>query len=73
MTNLLAQLILDVTLNATQHEGLEDHMQTSQLMLVQLATFVLCSVLNIFGEPFVELVMRIEQTGHNEMQKSPQL
>ena len=48
-------------------------MQTTELMLVELATFVLRSILDVFGEPFVELVVRVEQARHNEMQQGPQL
>lgn len=56
-TNLLAKLVLDMSLDTTQHKRLQDHMQTSQLMLVQLATLVLSSVLNVLGKPFIELVV----------------
>lgn len=42
-------------------------------MLVQLAAPVLgrC-ILDILGEPLIELVVRVEQTRHDEMQERPQ-
>ena len=70
---LLAKLVLHMSLHATQHEGLEDHMKSTKLMLVQFATLVLRSILDVLGEPLVELVMRIEQTRHDEMQQRPKL
>ena len=68
---LLAEFVLDVTLDSSQHKGLEDHVKTSELVFVQLASFVFCSVLDVLGEPLIELVMRVKKAGHNEMQKSP--
>ena len=70
---LIAQLILDVTLDTAQHERPENHVQTAKLMFVEFAAFIFCSVLDVFGEPFVELVVRIKKTWHDEMQQSPQL
>ena len=60
-----------MTLDTTQHERLEDHVQTPQLMFVELAALVLGGVLDVLGEPFVELVMGIEETRHDEVQKRP--
>lgn len=57
--------------HTTQHEGLQDHMQAAQLMFIQLAAFVLRGILNILREPLVELVVGIEQTGHDEVKQSP--
>ena len=72
-TNLVTELVLHVPLYTTQHERFEDHMKTAQLMLVELAALVLRSILDVLGEPLVELVMRIEQTRHDEMQQRPKL
>ena len=41
-------------------------------MLVQFAALVLGSILDVFGEPLVELIMRVEQAGHDEVQQSPE-
>lgn len=70
---LLAEFVLHMSLDTTKHERLQDHMQTTELMLVELATFVLRSILDVFGEPFVELVVGVEQTRHDEMKQGPQL
>lgn len=58
-------------LDSSQHEGLENHVQAAQLMLVEFATLVFSSILDVFRKPFVELVVRVEQTGHDEVQKRP--
>lgn len=42
-------------------------------MFVEFAAFIFSCVLDVFGEPFVELVVRIKKTWHDEMQQSPQL
>jgi hypothetical protein len=36
-------------------------------MFVEFAPFILSRVLNIFGEPLVELVMRVKQAWHDEV------
>ena len=46
-------------------------MQTTELVLVECA-FVLCMILNVFGEPFTKFVVRIEQAGHDKVQKGPE-
>ena len=61
-----------MALHTTQHEGLQDHMQSPELMLVKPAALVLSGILDLLGEPFVELVMRVEQTWHDEVKQSPQ-
>jgi hypothetical protein len=58
-------------LDSAQHEGLEDHVQPAQLVLIQLAALVLRGILNIFGEPLIELIMGVEQARHDEMQECP--
>lgn len=42
-------------------------------MFVEFAAFIFSCVLDVFGEPFVELVVRIKKAWHYEMQQSPQL
>jgi hypothetical protein len=42
-------------------------MQTSELMFVEFAAFILSRVLDILREPLVELVVRIEESWHDEM------
>ena len=59
-------------LNATQHERLQDHVETTKLVLVQLAALVLSRVLNVLREPLVKLVMRVEQARHDEMKERPE-
>ena len=68
---LITKFVLNMTLHSTQHEGFQDHVQPPKLVLIQFTTLVLCSILNVFREPLVELIMRVEQTRHNEMQQGP--
>jgi hypothetical protein len=42
------------------------------LTFIELAALVLCSVLNVLGEPLVELVMRVKKTGHDEVEQCPE-
>lgn len=42
-------------------------MQTTKLMFIESATFILSCVLNILREPLVELVVRIEEAWHDKM------
>jgi hypothetical protein len=42
-------------------------------MFVEFAAFIFSCILDVFGEPFVELVVRIKKAWHDEMQQSPQL
>ena len=71
--HLFAEFVLDMALHTTQHERLQDHMKTAQLVLVEFAPLVLGSILDILREPLVELVVRVEQSRHDEMEESPQL
>ena len=71
-THLVAEFVLHMSLHAPQHERFQDHVQSTQLMFVQLATFVLCCVLDILREPLIELVVGIEKTWHNEVQQGPE-
>ena len=40
-------------------------------MFVQLAALVFRCVLDILREPLVELVVRVEQAGHDEVEQRP--
>jgi hypothetical protein len=42
-------------------------------MFIELAPFILRCVLNVLREPLAELVVRIKEAWHDEMQQSPQL
>jgi hypothetical protein len=41
--------------------------ETTKLMFVEFAAFVLSCVLNVLGEPLAELVVRVKETWHDEM------
>lgn len=60
-------------LHATEHEWLEDHVETAELVLVEFTPFVLRGVLDVLGEPFTEFIMRVEETRHDEVKERPQL
>lgn len=45
-------------------------MKSLELMLVEL-TLIHGMLLNIFGEPFLELLMVIEELRHDKMKESP--
>ena len=68
--DLVSKLLLHMLLDTTQHEWLQDHMQSPQLVFVELSV-TLCVTLNVLGEPLAELVVRVEQARHDEMKKSP--
>ena len=42
-------------------------------MFVQLASLVFSSIFNVFREPFVKLIVRVEETRHDEVQEGPEL
>ena len=71
--HLITEFILNVTFHSPQHKRLQDRMKTTELVLVEPAALILRGIFNILGEPFIELVMRIEQAGHDEVQQGPQL
>ena len=60
-------------LDTTEHERLQNHVKTTKLVLVELASLVLCGILNVLREPFVELVVRVKQGRHDEVEQGPQL
>ena len=70
--HLLCHLVLYVSLDPAQHEGLEDHVQPRELVLVQ-GRLLLRVALDVAGEPLVELLVRVEHGGHDEVQQGPQL
>jgi len=59
-SHLLAQFVLDVFFDTTQHKRLEDHMQSTKLVFIEFIALILCGILDVLREPFVELVMGIE-------------
>ncbi len=73
ISHLVAKFVLNVTLDTTKHEWLKDHVEPTQLVLVQLATLVLSSVLDILREPLVELIMGVKKTRHDEVKQCPEL
>jgi len=42
--------------------------QPPKLTFIEFAALVLCSVLDILGEPLVELVVGVKKTGHDEVE-----
>jgi hypothetical protein len=70
--SLRGDLLLNVFLKPSEHEWLENQMQSFQLVLIKL-TLVHGMLLDIFGEPFLELFVVVEELGHNEMKQSPKL
>jgi hypothetical protein len=71
---LIAQLILHVLLDPPEHERLENHVQPPQLMLVKvvLVTRLRSGVLDVPREPLRELVVRVEEGRHDEVEESPE-
>ena len=69
---LWSYLLLDIDLEPSQHEWLKDQMKSLELMLVQLS-LIHGVLFNIFGKPFLELLMIIKQLWHDEMKKCPKL
>lgn len=72
--HLVAELILDVLLDAPEHKRFENHVQPPELVLVVLAAALLVSrILNVAREPLAELVVRVEETRHDEVEQRPKL
>jgi hypothetical protein len=61
-----------VLLHTTKHERLEDHVQSSQLLRLELTATSASSILNVLGEPFGELFVRVEQRRHDEVEQRPE-
>jgi hypothetical protein len=70
-THLVTELVLDVLLDTTEHERLEDHVKSPQLMLVH-RSLVLGVALDVLGEPLAELVVRVEEGRHDEVEEGPE-
>ena len=66
-----SDLLLDVLLEASQHEWLQNEMESLQLMLVQLS-LVHGVLLNVLGKPLLELFVVVEQLWHDKVEKSPE-
>ena len=66
-SHLLAQFVLYVFLDTTQHERFQDHMQSTKLVIVEFVALIFSSILNVLREPLIELVMGVEQTRHDEV------
>ena len=64
--------MLNVLLEASKHEWLQDHMQALQLMLVKLS-LVHAVLLDVLGEPLLKLLVIIEELRHDEVKQCPQL
>jgi hypothetical protein len=69
--DFLADFMFDIFFLSPEHKRLEYFMQALDLMLIQLP-LVLRMCLNILRKPLLELLMRVKQLRHNEMQQSPQ-
>jgi len=67
-SHLLAEFVLYVFLDTTQHERFQDHMQSTKLVFVEFVALIFSSILDVLREPLVELVMGIKQTRHDEVQ-----
>ena len=72
MPYLFGHLVLHVSLDPPQHERFEDHVEPGQLVRVQSPS-LLGVALNVAREPLVELLVRVEHGGHDEMEEGPQL
>ena len=70
---LVSKLVLHIFLDTTQHERLQYHVQAPDLVFVDVVlAFILSMTFDIFGEPFHKFVVRIEQSGHYEVQQCPE-
>jgi hypothetical protein len=69
------ELTLHVAFDSSKHERLEDFMKSLDVLLID--HLVACSFdgrrLNVLGEPFLELLMAVEELRHDEVQESPEL
>ena len=67
----LAYLMLDILLYPSQHERLENSMQTLNFNLVEF--FLILTVgLNVLRKPLIEELMRVKKVRHDKVEKSPQ-
>lgn len=70
--HLFCHLMLNILLYPPEHEGLEDEVESGELVLVH-DRFLLCMALNVSREPLVELLVRVKHAGHDEVKQGPQL
>lgn len=68
-----ANLKLNVVLESTEHKGFQDQVKASELMFVYFTLISQRVLLNILGEPLLELFVAVKQLGHDKMQESPEL
>jgi len=71
MLVLLADLVLDVLLDAAQHERLQNGVQSLNFDLVELF-LVLTVCLDVLGEPLIEQLMGVEEVRHHKVEQRPQ-
>ena len=71
MLILLADLVLDVLLNAAQHERFQNGVQSLNFDLVELF-LVLTVCLDVLGEPLIEQLMGVEEVRHHKVEERPQ-
>lgn len=65
-------LLLNVALHASEHEWLQNRVESLELVLVEL-TLVHGGCLDIFRKPLLELLVIVEQLGHDKVKKGPEL
>ncbi len=65
--SLRSNLKFNVIFKAPQHKRFEHQVQAAQLMFVYFTLISQRVRFNILGEPFLELLMTIEELRHNKM------
>ena len=71
-TDLVGEFVFDVLLDTPEHEGLEYHVESAELVGVD-GGLALDVVLDVLGEPLAELLVGVEQRRHDEVQQRPEL
>jgi hypothetical protein len=66
-------LKLNIVLQTSEHEGFQNQVQPSKLMLVDLSLVCQRVLFNVLREPFLELLMGVEELRHDKVEKGPQL
>jgi len=70
MLIFLTNFVLNVLLYASQHEGLQNCMQSLNFDLIKLL-LVLTVCLDVLGEPLIEQLMRIKEIRHHKVEQCP--
>lgn len=70
MFYFLPEFFFDVLLHPSQHEGLQNGVESVQLSLLELP--LVLSVLYIPGKPLLELVVGVEELRHDEVEQGPE-